>query len=50
MLEIPVEELRALVRERILEVAEDAANLPITCYQPADILLLRMMARERRAA
>lgn len=49
-LDLSLEDLRALVRQHILDKEEDAANLPITCYQPSDLLLLRLIVSERRAA
>jgi hypothetical protein len=45
MLGITVEELRSLVRKHILLNEEDAANLPITAFQPSDLLLLRLLVR-----
>jgi hypothetical protein len=50
ILEVNLEELRALVRQYILDSDEHAANLPITCYQPADVLLLRLMVMQGKAA
>lgn len=49
-LDLSLEDLRALVREHILDKDEDAENLPITCYQPADLLLLKLIVDERKAA
>jgi hypothetical protein len=45
MLGITVEELRSLVRKHILLNEEDAVNLPITAFQPSDLLLLRLLVR-----
>lgn len=51
LLDVSLDELRALVRERILGADDDAAgNLSITCYQPSDVLLLRLIVNERKAA
>jgi hypothetical protein len=49
-LDLSLEDLRALVRKHILDREEDAANLPITCYQPADLLLLRLIVTGRGKA
>jgi hypothetical protein len=40
---ISLEDLRTLVRSRILENEDDVANLPMTSFQPSDLLLLRLM-------
>ncbi|MCL4793012.1 MAG: hypothetical protein KJZ84_00545 [Bryobacteraceae bacterium] len=45
-----MDELRALVRKHILDSDEHQANLPITCYQPADVLLLRLIVTGQKAA
>ncbi len=41
---LSLEELRALVRKHILQSEEDMVNLPVTSFQPADLLLLRLLA------
>ncbi len=50
ILDVSLEELRALVRKHILDSDEHEANLPITCYQPADVLLLRLIVTGQKAA
>jgi|WetSurMetagenome_2_1015567.scaffolds.fasta_scaffold81563_1 hypothetical protein len=41
---ISLDDLRTLVRRHILpESEEDMANLPITSFQPSDVLLLRLL-------
>lgn len=35
--------LRTLVRRHILESEDDVHNLPITSFQPSDLLLLRLL-------
>ncbi len=40
---ISLEELRALVRRNILDNEDDVANLPMTSFQPSDLLLLRLI-------
>ncbi|HRJ17801.1 MAG TPA: hypothetical protein PLF84_02115 [Bryobacteraceae bacterium] len=50
LLEVSLEELRELVRHHILESDEHSENLAITCYQPADVLLLRLLVGNRKAA
>ncbi len=41
---ISLEQFRVLVRKHILETEDDLANLPITSFQPSDLLLLRLLA------
>ena len=50
LLGLSLDDLRTLVRKHILDAEEDAANLPITCYQPADVLLLKLIVDGRNAA
>lgn len=47
---LSLEELRRLVRSHILESDEHAENLPITYYEPADLLLLRLLTETRQPA
>jgi len=44
MLGISLAQLRVLVRRHILETEDDLVNLPITSFQPSDLLLLRLLA------
>lgn len=43
---LTLEQLRVLVRRHILEAEDDMANLPITSFQPSDLLLLRLLAAQ----
>jgi hypothetical protein len=45
---LTLEQLRLLVRRHILQAEEDLANLPITSFQPSDLLLLRLLAQQTR--
>jgi len=40
---ISVPQLRALVRERIARSEEDLRSLPMSYFQPADVLLLKLI-------
>lgn len=40
---ITVSQLRTLVRERIVRSEEDVRNLPMAYFQPADVLLLKLV-------
>jgi len=41
---ISVEHLRNIVRNHVVERVEDADNLPVTTFQPSDLLILRLLA------
>ncbi len=41
---ITVERLRTLIRSHIVERDEDLLNVPVTTFQPSDLLLLRLLA------
>jgi|WetSurMetagenome_2_1015567.scaffolds.fasta_scaffold281938_1 hypothetical protein len=45
---LSLEELRRLVRKHILESEDDMANLPMTSFQPSDLLLLRLLVATRK--
>jgi len=47
---ISVQQLRALVRERIARSEEDLRNLPMAYFQPADLLLLKLITTGVAAA
>lgn len=41
---VSIEELRVLIRRHIVVDEEDANNVPMTSFQPSDLLLLRLLA------
>ena len=41
---VSVEHLRNIVRNHVVERAEDADNLPVTTFQQSDLLILRLLA------
>lgn len=41
---LSLDALRALVRKHILQNEDELANLPMTTFQPSDLLLLRLLA------
>lgn len=47
---ISVPQLRALVRERLARTEEDVRSLPMAYFQPADLLLLKLIANGIAAA
>ena len=42
---ISVERLRTMIRSHIVERDEDLTNVPVTTFQPSDLLILRLLAR-----
>jgi hypothetical protein len=42
---ISVEELRTLIRRHIVVEDSDATNVPMTTFQPSDLLVLRLLAK-----
>jgi hypothetical protein len=44
---VSVEELRALVKTRIVDKEEDQGNVPSATYQPSDLVMLRFIVGQR---
>ena len=44
-LDVSIEELRVLIRQHIVVDEADAGNVPITTFQPSDLLVLRVMRK-----
>jgi len=42
---ISVEDLRVLIRRLIVVDESDATNVPMTSFQPSDLLVLRLLAK-----
>jgi hypothetical protein len=40
-------ELRSLLRSHIVECEEDMHNTPTACFQPSDLLILKLLAANR---
>jgi predicted nuclease of predicted toxin-antitoxin system len=47
---IAVEDLRRLIQLHIVTEDEDSANVPMTLFQPSDLLLLRLLVQKQRFA
>ena len=45
---VSIDELRSLVRSRIVDKVEDLNNVPQATYQPSDLVLLRFLAQQRQ--
>ncbi len=41
---VSVERLRAMIRSHVVDRDEDANNIPVTTFQPSDLLILRLLA------
>jgi len=41
---VSVEHLRKMVRSHVVDRDEDVNNLPVTTFQPSDLLILRLLA------
>jgi len=47
---VTLEEFRTLIRSHIVEREDDMANVPTATYQPADLLILRMILNGMKPA
>ena len=41
---IRVSQLRVMIRSHVVERDEDLTNVPVTSFQPSDLLILRLLA------
>jgi hypothetical protein len=41
---VSVEQLRTMIRSHVVDRDEDLSNVPVTTFQPSDLLILRMLA------
>jgi len=41
---VSVEQLRVLIRSHVVERDEDLSNVPVTTFQPSDLLILRLLS------
>jgi hypothetical protein len=41
---ISVEQLRRMIRSHVVDRDEDLNNVPVTTFQPSDLLILRLLA------
>jgi hypothetical protein len=44
---ISVEQLRVMIRSHVVDRDEDLTNVPVTTFQPSDLLVLRLLAGKR---
>ncbi|HML18314.1 MAG TPA: hypothetical protein VK419_14890 [Bryobacteraceae bacterium] len=45
---ISVEQLRSMIRSHVVDRDEDLNNVPVTTFQPSDLLILRLLSGMRR--
>jgi hypothetical protein len=41
---VSVEKLRTMIRSHVVDSDEDLNNVPVTTFQPSDLLILRLLA------
>jgi hypothetical protein len=41
---ISVDRLRTMIRSHVVDRDEDLTNVPVTTFQPSDLLILRLLA------
>ena len=41
---VSVAQLRTMIRSHVVERDEDLTNVPVTTFQPSDLLILRLLA------
>lgn len=45
---ISVDQLRTMIRSHVVDREEDVNNIPVTTFQPSDLLVLRLLSGMRR--
>jgi hypothetical protein len=41
---VSVDRLRSMIRSHVVDRDEDAENIPVTTFQPSDLIILRLLA------
>jgi hypothetical protein len=44
---VSIEQLRSMIRSHVVDRDEDLTNVPVTTFQPSDLLILRLLARKQ---
>jgi hypothetical protein len=47
---VSVDQLRVMIRSHVVDRDEDLNNVPVTTFQPSDLLILRLLTRQQSAA
>ena len=46
---ISIEQLRTMIRSHVVDRDEDLSNVPVTTFQPSDLLILRLLSGRQTA-
>lgn len=41
---VSIDQLRTMIRSHVVDRDEDLTNVPVTTFQPSDLLILRLLA------
>jgi hypothetical protein len=44
---VSVEQLRSMIRSHVVDRDEDLTNVPVTTFQPSDLLILKLLSGKR---
>ena len=44
---VSIEQLRLMIRSHVVERDEDLTNVPVTTFQPSDLLILKLLSGKR---
>jgi hypothetical protein len=47
---VSITQLRTMIRSHVVERDEDLTNVPVTTFQPSDLLVLRLLAKRPTAS
>ena len=47
---VSVEQLRLMIRSHVVDRDEDLTNVPVTTFQPSDLLILRLLTGRQIAS
>lgn len=42
---VSIEQFRLMIRSHVIDRDEDLSNVPVTTFQPSDLLILRLLTR-----
>jgi hypothetical protein len=45
---VSVDQLRTMIRSHVVERDEDLNNVPVTTFQPSDLLILRLLSKQQQ--
>ncbi len=47
---VSIDQLRTMIRSHVVERDEDLTNVPVTTFQPSDLLVLRLLAGRQKSS